>query len=63
MILGLDSLAAYLGIFSIKECNISLENNKVSVKLISDLKQHSNYYLQIQRTMCIKPNTIVRVPV
>uniref|UniRef100_A0A8W8IJN6 Peptidase A2 domain-containing protein n=1 Tax=Magallana gigas TaxID=29159 RepID=A0A8W8IJN6_MAGGI len=63
MILGLDFLAAYHGIVNIKECTISLENNTFPVKLISDLKQHPNSYVRIQRTMCVQPNTIVRIPV
>lgn len=63
MILGLDFLAAYHGIVNIKECTISLENNTFPVKLISDLKQHPNSYVRIQRTMCVQPNTIVRIAV
>lgn len=63
MILGLDFLAVYHGVINIKECTISLENNTFPLKLISDLKQHPNSYVQIQRTMCIQPNTIVIVPV
>uniref|UniRef100_K1Q1J5 Uncharacterized protein n=1 Tax=Magallana gigas TaxID=29159 RepID=K1Q1J5_MAGGI len=63
MILGLDFLARYHGIVNIKECTISLKNNTFQVNLISNLKQHPNSYVQIQRTMCIPPNTIVIVPV
>lgn len=63
MIPGLYFLAAYHVIVNIKECTISLENNTLPLKLISDLKQHPNSNVQTQRTMCIQPNTIVIVPV
>lgn len=62
MILGFDVMAVYHGIFNIKECTISLENNTFPVNLISGHKGHPSSYVQIQRTPCIQPNTKVREP-
>lgn len=61
MILGLEFLAIYHGIFNSMECTISLENNTFPVKLISGHEGHPCSDVQIERTLCIQPN--IKVPV